>query len=153
MYGDPREQAELHILARLEALTTADGLPQTFRLVTRELIHLNDIKPGQLPCALVQFEEPEMTPMLSHIYECTVPGRVVIAFPPNTDLPATVANAYRLAVERLLMQDIHLDGLVDLVSLRGTLQPGIWPETGLLATGVLFAVMFEYDPREAARTV
>jgi hypothetical protein len=152
MYGDPREAAELAILAQLNALTTADGLPETFRLVTRDFLHLADIKPAQLPCALVQFEEPEMNAMLSHIYECTVPGRVVVAFPPDTVLPASTANAYRLTIERMLMQDVHLGGLVDLVSLKGTLQPGLWPEVGLLATGVLFQLLFEYDARAAART-
>lgn len=153
MWGDPRERIEIALLARLSALTPADGLPQTFQLITRELTHLADVEAsGLLPACFMQVEEPEMTPHLSHIYEVNLPGRFVVAFSPSTVLPASVANAYRLTLERLLITDIHLGGLCDLVSLRGTLMPGLWQEVGLLGLGVLWNILYEYDPREAALT-
>ena len=69
MFGDPRELVEVALSSKLSALTTADGLPQTFRLVTREMVHLNDVQAGQLPVAFLQCEEPEMVPHLSYVYE------------------------------------------------------------------------------------
>jgi hypothetical protein len=150
MWGDPRERIEIDLLARLSALTTADGLPQTFRFVTRELVHFADIQNGQLPACLLQIEEPEVVPQLSHVYEVTLPGRIVVGFAGSSLLPASTANAYRLTLERMLVSDIHLGGLVDLVQLRGTLMPGLWEGTSLLGLGVLFSVLYEYDPREPA---
>jgi hypothetical protein len=151
MFGDPREAIERDLLARATALTTADGLPQTFAMVTRDYTHLADVEArGVMPACLMTMDEPEMTPHLSHVYEVVLPGRFIVCFTSSYVLPASEANNYRVALERMLIQDIHLGGLCDLVSLRGTLMPGIWQEVGLLALGILFSVTFEYDPREAA---
>ena len=78
---------------------------------------------------------------------------MIVGFAPTTQLPATVGNAYRLVIERALISDFHLGGLVDGVYLRGHLQPGLWEEVGLLAIGVLFSVLYEYSPREPALVV
>jgi hypothetical protein len=144
--GDPREASEIYLLAKLSSLTTADGLPQAFRLVTRELTHLNDIKAGSLPCALLQMEEPEVTPKLSKIIEVRLPGRIIMCFPNSSALPASTANTYRAVIEKMLLSDVHLGGLVDGIWPTGTLMPGIWSEIQLLATGVLFQMLFEYSP-------
>lgn len=152
MLGDVREAAEARLLANLSALTTANGLPQAFGLVTRELLHLSDLKTTQLPACLLQLEEPEVVPKLGAIFECTVPGRIIVAFAPTTQLPATVVNAYRVAIERMLTNDIHLNGLVDAMYLNGHLQPGIWEGVGLLALGVLFRMIYEWDPKQPAVT-
>lgn len=151
--GDPREALEKRLLAKLNALTVADGLPSVFRLVTRELIHLNDIKSGQLPACLLQLEEPEVTPKLSYVMETSLPGRIVLCFAPTTALPATTANAYRVVIERMLMNDVHLGGLIDAIWPTGTLMPGLWPEVGVLATGVTFRCLYEHHALSAAVTV
>jgi hypothetical protein len=153
MFGDPRELVEQTLLARLNGLTTADGLPQPFRFVTREFTHMADVEErGLLPACLMQMEEPEVIPKLSFVYETNLPGRLIVAFSPSVVLPATDANAYRLALERMLVSDIHMNGLCDLVSLRGSLMPGLWQEVGLLALGVLFSVLYEYSPLAPALT-
>jgi hypothetical protein len=135
------------LLNKLAALTTADGLPQAFGLVTREYIHTADIQPSQLPGCLLQMEEPEVVHKLSHGLEVNLPGRIVVFFAGSTVLPASTANAYRGALERALMTDIHLGGLVDACWLRGTLMPGLWEGTGLLGMGLLVTILYEYDPR------
>lgn len=152
MTGDPREACEQYLLAKLDALTVADGLPQTFRLVTRELTHLADVSSGSLPACFLQMEEPEVIPKLSHVVEVTLPGRIVVAFAASQVLPATDANAYRMTLEKMIAGDVHLGGLVDAIWLNGTLMPGLWEHTGLLGLGVLFRCVYEYDPRMAAIT-
>jgi hypothetical protein len=145
--GDAREAAEARLLTKLSALTTADGLPQVFGLVTRELLHFTDIKTSQLPGCLLQMEEPEVVHKLSHVIEVNLPGRIVVFFPASASLPASTANAYRSALEKMIMSDIHLGGLVDACWIRGTLMPGLWEGTSLLGMGLLISLLYEYDGR------
>lgn len=146
MFNDPREAIERDLLARAAALTTADGLPLPFQFVTREYTHLADVEAnGVMPACLLTFDEPDILPHLSRVYEVSLPGRYIVCFPSSYVLPATEANRYRWSLERMLVKDIHLGGLCDLVTLRGTLQPGIWQDIGLLALGVIFSVLYEYS--------
>lgn len=151
LFQDPREAIERELLARATALTTADGLPQPFQFVTREYTHLADVEAnGVMPACLLTFDEPDMIPHLAGVYEISLPGRYIVCFPSSYVLPATDANAYRLALERMLVKDYRLGGLCDLVTLRGTLQPGLWQDIGVLALGVIFNVLYEVDPKAPA---
>lgn len=147
MLGDPREAAEQVLLAKLSALTPADGLPETFRFVTRELTHLGDIDPGQLPCALLELEEQETMIQLGGHVEVTLPGRVIVCFARTVTLSATTANAYRAALEKMLLSDIDLGGLIDGIWPTGTLMYALWQDIGLPALGVTFRCLYEYDGR------
>ena len=147
MYGDPREGAQVRLLAKLQALTTTDGLPEPFRLVTRELKHFAELRSSHLPGCLLQIEEGEPRRHLSHVTEEDLPGRIVVLFPPTTTLPATVANAYQSALGKMIEEDTHLGGLIDQLSVKGRLMPGLWEEVNLLGVGILINMLFEYDPR------
>lgn len=151
MFEDPREAAEQYLLAQAQALTTSDGLPDVFRLVTRDYTHLADIeRSGLFPTCLIHMEELEssmMVPKLSHVYEVFLPGRIIVCFASSFVLPATSANSYRKTLEDMLTRDIRFGGLIDQAMLRGTLMPALWSEMNLLALGVLFTLNFEYDPR------
>jgi hypothetical protein len=151
--GDPREASEIYLLNKLTALGTADGLPQPFKLVTRELIHFADIKPSSLPACLLQMEEPEPVHKLRRVMEVTLPGRIVVFFPSSQALPASTANAYRTALEKMILSDIHLGGLIDACYIRGTLMPGLWEQnSSLLGMGLLISLLMEYDATQPAVT-
>jgi hypothetical protein len=138
------------LLTKLRNLSVADGLPQTFGLVTRELLHFTEVKSGDLPGCLLQMEEPEVVHKLSHVIEVNLPGRIVVFFAAGgSSLPASTANAYRHALEKMVMDDIHLGGLVDACWIRGTLMPGLWEGTSLLGMGLLITLLYEYDARLA----
>lgn len=147
MFGDPREASEVYLLAKLSALTTAHGLPQAFGLVTRELIHAADLRASQLPVCFLQITADDMVvnQKLRRVREVRLPGRVVVGFAPTTSLPASVANAYRVAIDRMIGGDVHLGGLIDACYVTGELQAGLWADIGLLAIGVIFELVFEYD--------
>lgn len=147
MFGDPREASEVYLLAKLSALTTANGLPQNFGLVTRELMHAADLKATQLPACFLQITADDMVveQKLRHVRDVRLPGRIVVGFAPTTSLPATVANAYRSAIDRMIGDDVHLGGRIDACYVTGELQAGLWQEVGLLAIGVLIELVYEYD--------
>jgi hypothetical protein len=147
--GDPREAAEVRLLAKLSSLTTGDGLPQAFGLVTRQFIHAADLKSSDLPACFVQMTADDIVIVqkLSHVRDVELPGRIVVGFSPTTILPSTIANAYRHTIDRMIEQDFTLGGLIDACYVTGELQAGLWAEIGLLGIGVLIKMIYEYDAR------
>mgnify|MGYP001564534308 CR=1 FL=1 len=124
------------------------GLPQAFLLVTREIVDIAHLLPGQLPACLLQMEGPPPEPKLSHIIETRLPGRVVVLFPVvQGELPATWANQYRVAIEQALTGDLHRGGLIDGTQLEESPVAALWPETNLLSVTIRFSCLYEYDPR------
>ena len=121
-------------------------------MVTREVLDISQIAgyPQQIPALVLMTLDTNPVLKLSHVVEETANFQVTLFFAPDYDIPAAEANRYKHAVRRRLGQDIHLGGLVDLVTPTDGPPPGLWEGTGLQAIIVPFTVTYEFDIRSPA---
>ena len=151
--ADPREAIEADIEATCAAITAAAyGMPEDFRLVTRELWMFDQVN-NLYPTLILQAEEAQTTFIeLGWTVETRLGMRAIVYFKPlSSEVPATTANAYRRAIERALMLAPHRAGAADWTEIDQAPIPLIWKDTQtgpVLEVTTRFTVVYTYDPRE-----